>query len=180
MAASMTTICRQQLGRIPSSLPGAPKEQSAQRSYVDIFARHANNELHAIRVIDHLLENSTFFPKISEIVTACNQISATDQAAVKVRTSCKYCQGSGYRVVNGEHGLSAAYPCNHLDNTSGRMGLRMNPTVSRQYAAELAQVPKRQAEFLQLRAAGKISGFRRVSREELNHVLATAGIGVEV
>ena len=56
----------------------------------------------------------------------------------KQREECRRCGGSGWIVVEGEYGTSAAYPCSHKAESEAdrRMGVRFAPSVAKHYSEE--------------------------------------------
>jgi hypothetical protein len=62
---------------------------------------------------------------------------------VSERGGCRFCGGTGFRVVEGEYGTSGAYPCTHnpaTENNRGNMGVRMAPAVASHYVQEAAGI----------------------------------------
>ena len=71
------------------------------------------------------------------------------------RSNCERCEGSGWIVVEGPYGTSAAYPCSHKAETEAdsRIGVRFAPAVQRQYAAEAEAAERLRGTGRQRRSA---------------------------
>ena len=65
------------------------------------------------------------------------------------RANCQRCDGTGWIVVEGPYGTSAAYPCSHKPRTEAeaRLGVPMSPAVARQYQRERESLPERVEAF---------------------------------
>ncbi len=94
------------------------------------------------------------------------------------RAGCDRCEGTGFVIVQGPHGTSAAYPCTHQTATDSdlRMGVRISPALNRAYTAEAIQGNKNHIAFLQKRAAGELKGFQRITQADVDDLLARFGI----
>lgn len=107
---SLKQVCKEQLKRLPANLPNGPESDTDRRCYLEAFERHARSETHATRVIDSLIETSMFYPKIPELVAACEYI-----AGDAVPGGCPVCRDepwvTGEREVRGEK-VTAAGRCN--------------------------------------------------------------------
>ena len=61
------------------------------------------------------------------------------------RANCQRCDGTGWIVVEGPYGTSAAYPCSHKPRTEAetRLGVPMSPAVApRQVPARAGIAPR--------------------------------------
>jgi hypothetical protein len=61
------------------------------------------------------------------------------------RENCGRCGGSGFIIVDGEHGTSGAYPCSHRAESEAdrRMGIRFSPVTARLYAKDMREAEER-------------------------------------
>ena len=61
------------------------------------------------------------------------------------REKCSRCGGTGWIVVQGEYGTSAAYPCTHKPKTEAedRLGVKFAPAVAAQYSREIIESRER-------------------------------------
>lgn len=85
---TLRQACAKQLDRIPKNLPGAPDSDSDKKLYLGAFEKHARSESHAQRVIDSIVESAVFYPKIPELIEACEYISGDN-----LPTGCPICHG---------------------------------------------------------------------------------------
>lgn len=100
----------------------------------------------------------------------------------EVRGNCEYCGGSGYRALEGEYGISGAYPCTHrpMSEADYRMGVRMAPAVAKMYAEEMGEGGKAEQRVADWRAnpynpmnappksRPVVAPLRRITREDMN------------
>ncbi len=116
-------------------MPMTPTDEGQVKLRTEALAFRARSTGHAERVVTGLLETMTYFPTVAEIVQAC-EYTPDDAAVVSSRKDCRWCQGDGWRSVDGPFGTSAAYVCNHTGQSNERMGVRIPPVVQRHYAEE--------------------------------------------
>lgn len=121
-----------------------PTDKADIELRVDTLAARCGSEQHAALVAEAVLERETFFPSVAVIVqTAANTTDPVGSEATQKRKACPYCGGEGWRTVDGPHGTSAAYPCNHTQFGDPRMGVAINPAVAAHYMHEAREVPAR-------------------------------------
>ena len=134
--------------------------------------KHAKSDCHAADVVTFLLETESFYPTPAAVIQACEKVENTEDAAKKAREECRYCEGSGFRIVQGEHGITGAYPCNHQPKTDRdyRMGVRMAPAVSKRYNEEALSSMTRREEWLRKRAEKHDPGFHRVTKSDIDAI----------
>lgn len=143
---------KQQIKRILAATLSYPPDDTTVLTQT--LARRAESEAHARLVIDAVLEKFREWPKPADIVDLCSEIIDPDSAFAKqqrdsTRAACEYCDGTGWRVVHGEYGTSAAFPCTHkpLTEAEGRMGVRFAPSVARQYAEQTRGAEERRIPY---------------------------------
>ncbi|HZL57796.1 MAG TPA: hypothetical protein VFC21_11965 [Bryobacteraceae bacterium] len=110
------------------------------------LAKHAQSETHAAAVVDSWIEKWPQWPKPSEVTQLCQVIADPKQAHARAqREKCGRCGGSGYVEVQGEFGMTAAYPCTHLPMTDSdaRMGLKIPPAMRPGYMRERREAEPR-------------------------------------
>src|SRR5258708_1163055 len=94
LKANMRSICAQALKRIPTNIAGKPETEDERRSYIDAFAKYVKSPLHAQQVVDLLIETCEFYPKVSQIVTTCQQV----EGSMELPPGCPRCNGDAYVV----------------------------------------------------------------------------------
>lgn len=103
---ALRTACAQQLKRIPSNLPNKPETEDDRKTYLETFAKYAKSPIHAQQVMDVLIETCEFYPKVSQIVTMCQQISGS----MELPPGCSRCNGDPYVVIE-RNGTDVAARC---------------------------------------------------------------------
>jgi hypothetical protein len=111
--------------------------------------KNAQSDKHAQAIVDRWIERSTEWPKPADIVRSAAEIENPDNQAVKARAECQRCDGTGWIVIEGPYGTSAAYPCSHKarSEAESRLGVRFTPAVARHYLREQEALPGRVAAF---------------------------------
>lgn len=134
--------------------------------------KHAKSDCHAADVVTFLLENESFYPTPAAVIQACEKVENTEDEVRKIREGCRYCEGSGCRIVQGEHGVTGAYPCNHQAKSERdyRMGVRMAPAVAKRYGEEAMDSMVRREQWLRQRADKHDPGFRRITKADINEI----------
>lgn len=127
-----------ELMRAFSGMPQTPaKPEDIDLRSAALAARAGSNQ-HAEAVVSALVERLTFFPTVGDIVQACiNTLDPCGPEALAKSRSCQWCNGDGFRSLEGEFGTSGAYPCDHKGTGPGStMGVRITPSVAQHYAEE--------------------------------------------
>lgn len=103
-------IAARQLRRL-AGLPGTDERKDIIPEVLAMLWRQADDESHAKRAVDLLLQRSRFFPTPAEIKLACDETRVEPFAAWKPNLEpCPDCGGSGWRTVE-RGGYSAAKRC---------------------------------------------------------------------
>ena len=158
-----------------------PPEVAGMKLLGKALAKHARSEHHAAAVVDGWIEKWPQWPKPSEITQLCQLITDPKQAhARQAREKCDRCHGTGYVEVQGEFGMTAAYPCTHLPMTESdaRMGLKIPPAMRPRYGEEARQADQAHVELMKRRMASGDKGFPRVTQEDIDSLLAASLGGV--
>ncbi len=156
-----------------------PPDEKAAAVLTKALAKHAQSESHAAAVVDGWIEKWPQWPKPSELTQLCHVIADPKQAqARQAREKCDRCHGTGWVEVQGEFGMTAAYPCTHLPMTESdaRMGLKIPPAMRRRYSEEARQADTAHVAFVQRRAETGDKQFHRVTQADVDELLAGLGI----
>ncbi len=156
-----------------------PPEVAGMKLLGKALAKHAQSEHHAAAVADTWIEKWPQWPKPSDITQLCQVVADPKQAhARQAREKCDRCHGTGYVEVQGEFGMTAAYPCTHLPMTESdaRMGLKIPPAMRPRYSEEARQADQNHVELLQRRMQTGDKGFQRVTQEDVDSLLARLGV----
>jgi hypothetical protein len=137
-------------------MPMEPSDPAVIRTRYEALANHARTVNHACRVVKHLAETLQYFPTVAEVVHAC-EYTPDDEQAAKARKDCQYCDGGGWRIVEGPNGTSAAFPCTHavLAEKDRRMGVPMSPAVQAMYRDEAVRRDQDERGFFRERLNAK-------------------------
>ncbi len=162
-----------------SGLPSTPdKEQITLR--IETLMNKARGIGHAERAMQDLLEKAQYFPSVRDIVEAC-EYSPDDQQLQSLRKDCPYCNGDGFRTVEGPYGTSAAFPCSHRAELTGpekRLGVPLPAGVQRMYQAEAQRGAERRAAHEasgeQFHGSGYRRDLRRVTMAEIPRQITAA------
>jgi len=142
-----------------------PKEDADIQLRIDALSGRAGSEQHAKIVVNDLVERLTFFPTVADIVQAClGTLDPVGSEAVKQRKACLFCNGDGWRTVDGPYGTSAAFPCDHTGKPNERLGVRMSAAVEAHYRDEALAVEGKIQEFNEI-AARLPDKFQALMRE---------------
>ena len=143
------------------------------------LSQRAVSEKHASLMVDAWIARSTEWPKPANIAQLSTEVPDPDSEIEKAkrtaaRENCRFCQGSGFRFVAGEHGSTGAYPCNHQapNERDGRMGVRMAPVVAVQYARDQREAVDRHDAWLRRRASTDQKGFPKITQAEVDALVA--------
>lgn len=160
----------------------APTEKIDAEDITEIFAKRCLDQNHAARAVTRILETESFFPTAAALVQACEFITASDATEreeaqnaelAQARTGCRYCAGTGFRVIEGECGVSGATPCSHNAATESArvLQVRMNPAVAKRYHEEMRQADERRIGWLKNRHQNPQHGFKPVTQDDVNDAL---------
>ena len=83
-----------------------PDNDNDRKAYIDAFEKHARSEVHAARVIDSLIETCQFYPRIPELIDACNYIGGD-----ALPPPCGVCGGEPWVSVTSPEGIDYAGRC---------------------------------------------------------------------
>lgn len=105
------SVAAKQLRRF-SRLPSFP-DSSGLKELVAMLWRHADDEAHAERAVDVLLERCHFCPTPADIHDACNETRISVDDAWKPNLDpCPECGGSGWRIIQrGRYTAAERCPC---------------------------------------------------------------------
>ena len=114
-------------------------------------------------VIDECVEFESA-PGLADIRAVWRRVNPPKEQA---RNECPRCQGTGFIVVDGPYGTSAAYPCSHKPETDAdrRMGVRIAPAVEGRYKREAVEA-----------AARYRAGYKNLSAGDRGKFMAPAGV----
>lgn len=155
----------------------APKNREELDIRIEALAAAARSESHAREVCTALLDRLAFFPNIADLRQAC--ANTADPASTEARSAargCPWCQGTGWRSAQSPFCLSAAYPCDHRPESDKRMGISFTPATISRYMQEARESARRQEEWLRSRVDKPSAGFRRITQEDVDAVIAERGI----
>jgi hypothetical protein len=95
--------------------------------------KNSRSQAHAQLVVDTWIERSREWPKPSDIAQLCAELDDPDNLAKQARQACEWCNGDGWREVQGPYGLTAAYPCDHKGSGPGNLGVKLSPAENTRY-----------------------------------------------
>lgn len=176
-----TNTAKTEIAKLHEAKLNFPPDEKAAAVLTKALAKHARSEHHAAAVVDGWIEKWPQWPKPSEITQLCQVIADPKQAhARQAREKCGRCHGTGYVEVQGEFGMTAAYPCTHAPMTEmdARMGLKIPPAMRPRYSEEARRAHQAHLELLKRRMASGDKGFPRVTQEDIDSLLAASLGGV--
>ena len=91
------------------------------------------------------------------------------------RENCRFCQGSGFRFVAGEHGSTGAYPLpttRHQTSATAVWASGWAPVVAVQYARDQREAVDRHDAWLRRRPAPDQKGFPKITQAEVDALVA--------
>ncbi len=155
-----------------------PPDAEGTKTLAKMLAKHALSDEHAAAVVAGWINHWPKWPRPSDIKQFC-EVTADPRmaAAAETRKGCHRCGGTGWISVDGPFGLSAAYPCTHQEETESdrRMGVRIPPAQASAYMAEAQRADQAHVAFMEKREKG-LKGFERVTREDVENLIAHLGI----
>lgn len=128
-----------------SGLTGLPDSQEALKARTEALKQNSRSIGHAHRVVKALKDQSRTYPSVQAIVEMCQQ-TPDDETITAVSRDCAWCNGSGFIIIEGELGISAAWKCRHDGPPPANVGPVIAPSVSRHYQWELAQAEIRRGQ----------------------------------
>ncbi len=159
-------------------MPMEPKDDEIIKQRVAALSRHARNESHAVMVVEHLAGILQFFPVEADIVQACTYVEdPKGAAAIERAKTCRYCQGDGWRTLEGPFWTSAAYPCDHSGRPPERLGVAMARSVQSMYQREHRIASARRRAWKT--AGGKeftSKGMTRITKEDIDRAMQELGL----
>jgi hypothetical protein len=98
-------LAKKEIAKLGSANLQFPPDKDGMSYLARTLSKRAVSETHAAAVIDRWIEHWPQWPKPSEIVSACENITDPKQAAITARRqNCGECHGTGWLTVRrGEY-----------------------------------------------------------------------------